>query len=189
MLNWTPATTYGVQPFAAGPFHLLMPYGGAAPRKSRPAAKEPLPGDFPDYLTFVTRQSLLAFTTSLTKISSDVHLFFVRLNNILMFDRMMRSMMSWGMPGAAQAGFGLAQPWLTPAPQPQPQAQHMLSFWGAVPAEVKALPAPQPDYAAQATQQLALAQASFPVFAAMMAVPAAFMSCAPAMMDAWRVAL
>ena len=79
--------------------HLLHPF--PVQRSAGALSPGKLPDDFPDYLVFVTRHSLLAFTTSLTDISGEVHSFFVKLNYAFAMDRMMRSFMLWRMPGAA----------------------------------------------------------------------------------------
>jgi hypothetical protein len=137
-----------------------------------------LPDDFPDYCVFVTRHSLLAFTTSLTDVSSDVHAFFVKLNFALAMDRMMRSFMLWGMPGAAAASTPLTvlQSWF-PAVSPTPKA---LPYFANL-----QLPAPIPLHSASApahdaSKDLATA------YAAMMAFSTACLNAGPAAMNAWR---
>lgn len=173
---------------------------------------------FPEYIVDVTRNSLLSFTTSLTKVSSEAHDFFARINAMLAFERMMRTCMGWMMPGfaapsamdmgmamGAQMGMapmgvapvGMAMPpmwgganWfgampqLMCAPQPKPQPK-ALSWFGA---DLLALPksqqpAPQPKPAPLG------AVADLPIYGAMLALPAAFLAMAPAMMQAWNVAV
>jgi hypothetical protein len=62
-----------------------------------------LPKDFPDYLVYVMREALVATTTSLGKASAETHDAMLRVNQLLAYDRMMRSffpgMNAW--PGGA----------------------------------------------------------------------------------------
>jgi hypothetical protein len=177
MLSWmqrSPSANMGVQ----GSYHLLRPFSDSrALGWSR--AKDKLPGDFPDYCVFVTRHSLLAFTTSLTTVSTEAHTFFSQLNYCLALDRMMRTFMAWGMPGAAQsAPFVMMQPWMKAAmPLPSlpyfsaPQLLPQPSFAVPQPIQVQ----PQED----AGQTIGAA------YTAMMAFSAACFNAAPAAMDAW----
>lgn len=179
MMNWAANQYFDFPRKVPGPYHLLTPHPIFQPRR-RTVTEARLPDDLPGYLVYVTRNALLGATTSLTKASGDAHSFFSNLNQMLMFERMMRTFLSWGVPSATASGFAMPQPWLLSAPQPQ-----LLSFWGTNPA----LPIAQSYRGNDATQSLALAQTSFPVFAAMMAVPASFLALVPTAMDAWRIAL
>jgi hypothetical protein len=79
-----------------------------------------LPKDFPDYLVYVTREALVATTTSLGKASAETHDALLRVNQLFVCDRMMRSVFPAGVPGmmpswpGQMAGF-VPQP--TPAPR------------------------------------------------------------------------
>ena len=165
-----------------GSYHLLHPFPERVMRRHTVSAADRLPDDFPDYCVFVTRHSLLAFTNSLTDMSSDAHTFFVRLNYAFAMDRMMRSFMPWAMPGAAAATTPLAmlQSWFPPAsPAPMP-----LAYFGAqqlVPS-MPSLPAKQ-NYATPQDAGQSVATA----YAGMMAFSAACLNAAPAAMDAWRL--
>lgn len=167
---------------------------------------------FPEYIVDVTRNSILSLTTSLTKVSTQVHDFFARINAILAFERMMRTCMSWMMPGfatpspmeamgmamgtagAAPMGMAMPQMWGVPAwfanvpqfvpqPKPQPQPPKALLWFGA---DLLALPKPQPKPAPTAAPLGAVAD--LPVYGALLALPMAFMAMAPSMMQAWNLA-
>lgn len=163
-----------------GPYHLLHPFPETLALRRGVRAKDNLPDDFPDYLVFVTRHSLLAFTTSLTDISSDAHTFFVRLNYAYAMERMMRSFMIWGMPGAAAALTPLTalQSWFqTAIPAPK-----QLPYFGGQ----QLLPQIPPYAAQQHAAQQDASQSVATAYAAMMTFSAACLNAAPAAMDAWR---
>jgi hypothetical protein len=181
MMNWNPGKSFA-NAYAPGPYHLLHPFPERiAPRRSV-RAQEKLPDDFPAYLVFVTKHSLLAFTTSLTDVSSDAHSFFVKVNYAFAMERMMRTFMMWAMPGAAAAPTPLnaLQSWFSaasPVPQQSPyfdarQLQQLLS------------PPPAPQH--RVTPQDA-GQSVAAAYTAMMAFSAACLNAAPAAMDAWRL--
>jgi hypothetical protein len=181
MMSWMQGKPYA-KAIVPGPYHLLHPFPEKlAPRRAvRDQGK--LPDDFPDYLVYVTRHSLLAFTTSLTDISTDAHSHFVRLNYAFAMDRVMRSFMHWAMPGAATASAPLSalQSWF-PAAKPEPT---LLPFFGGqlLSPTRPSLPAQQ-HYAAPQDAGQSVATA----YAAMMAFSTACLNAAPAAMDAWRV--
>lgn len=77
-------------------------HGSLTPVSSRSAnrsvcflfsSKDQIPTDFAGYFVDTTRKSLLAATTSLTRLSFNVHDFFLRINQILAFESFVRS--SW----------------------------------------------------------------------------------------------
>ena len=181
MMSWMQPKSYA-RAIMPGPYHLLHPFPERLGHRRPVRAAEKMPDDFSDYCVFVTRHSLLAFTTSLTDISSDAHTFFVKLNYALAMERMMSTFMLWGMPGAAAAPtpFTAMQAWfpaMNAAPKPLPYfgAQQLLPAPPSFPAQHRAN-APQ-----DAGQSVAAA------YSAMMAFSAACVNAAPAAMDAWRV--
>ena len=165
------------------PYHLLAPHNASTNAAYTHAIPADDP-DFPAYIVDVTRNALLSFTTSLTKASSQAHDFFSKLGQYFAFERMMRNCFGWVTPHAPSS-IGLSVPqwpvpqWLTPPPlrpQPQPRA---LPWWGTeFLAPRKAEPAPH-------LAEAAMTAAGMPMFGAMLAIPAAFLSLAPAMMKAW----
>ena len=179
MMSWMQPKSYA-RAIVPGPYHLLHPFPERlTPRRSVRAA-ERMPDDFPDYCVFVTRHSLLAFTTSLTNISSDAHTFFVKLNYAFAMERMMRTFMLLGMPGAAATPLTVLQSWF-PAVSPTSKAS---PHFGA-----QQLPQPMLPFPAQsryATPQDA-GQSVATAYSAMMAFSAACLNAAPAAMDAWRL--
>jgi hypothetical protein len=99
----------GAYPFFPGFSPSALPYCMQPPiamscyrRTPRPQA---LPKDFPDYLVYVMREALVATTTSLGKASAETHDAMLRVNQLLAYDRVMRSvfpgMTAW--PGNAAA--------------------------------------------------------------------------------------
>ena len=102
MMSWMQGKSYA-DPYLPGHYHLMHPFSERRSPWGSVRAAEKLPDDFPDYCVYVTRHSLLALTTSLTDASSEAHSFFVKLNYALAMDRLMRSFMLWGLPGAASA--------------------------------------------------------------------------------------
>jgi hypothetical protein len=178
MLSWMQRSPYA-RSIAQGPYHLLRPFPEKRVRRLA-SGKEELPGDFPDYCVFVTRHSLLAFTTSLTDVSSEFHAFFAKVNYCFAVDRMMRSFLAWGMPGTASLPLGTLPPWfqtVAPPPRkPEPYfaAQRLLPLSSSAgPRQIQVTPQ-------DAGQTLGAA------YAAMMEFSAACLNVAPAAMGAWR---
>jgi hypothetical protein len=152
---------------------------------------------FPDYIVDVTRNSLLSFTTSLTKVSSQAHDYFSRLSAALAFERMMRNCMGWMMPGfnppspmgVAPMGFGMSNMWEFPSmfagiplAAPQPRQQQCPTWFGTAmlaPPKLQPKPAPTPEPLAVAAQLTA---------GALFALPAAFLAMAPSLLQAWSLA-
>lgn len=183
-MNWALGNSLFPQSKMAGPFHLLVPFPAATESKKKAPSAEPLPDDLPDYLVYVTRNALLAGTTSLTKASTEAYDFFTKLCQFLAFERFMRSVAAWWMPGMTPFYMNGVQPWMIAAPQQQPT---LLPFWGfgapLAPAKV------QNPFAVNIQQPPRAAASPASDFAAMMAIPAAFLAFTPAFLDAWRVAL
>ena len=181
MLSWMSGKSYS-SAIVPGPYHLMHPFPERfAPRRST-QAKETLPDDFPDYMVYVTRHSLLALTTSLTDASTDAHSFFVKLNFALSVDRMMRSFMQWGMlaSAAASAPVDMMQSWF-PAAIPAPkQSEYFVA--AQAPHRVPSPPAPQ-HYATPQDAGQGVATA----YAALIAFSAACIKASPPAMDAWRM--
>lgn len=178
-MNWAIGNAYP-QAKAAGPFHLLVPFPRLAEPVSRVSPAEPLPDDLPDYLVYVTRNALLAATTSLTKGSTETHSFFVKLCQVLAFDRFMRSVTAWWMPAMAPLYASAAQSWMMAAPK-QPT---LAPFWGA---GTSAPSKPQPSFGGGAAQPFAsMASEPSTTYAAMMAMPAMFFAFTPIFLDSWR---
>jgi hypothetical protein len=57
----------------------------------------------PEYAAHVTRHSLLSLTSSLTKVSSQVHDFFAQINGYFALERLMRNCFGWMIPTAPMA--------------------------------------------------------------------------------------
>ena len=179
-MNWAIGSAYP-QTRMAGPFHLLVPFPKSSESAVRVLPEKPLPDDLPDYLVYVTRNALLATTTSLTKAATETRNLFCQLCQYLAFERFMRSVAAWWMPGIAPFYMGGVQPWIMPAAQ----EWRYLPFWGTNPA--LALPKPQSGFSG-ATRPFAAAPASEPdVYSAMMAMPAAFFAFTPTFLDSWRL--
>jgi hypothetical protein len=84
---------------AALPHFMQLPLAQSCYRRTpKPAG---LPTDFSDYLVYVTREALVATTTSLGKASSETHDALLKVNQLLACDRMMRAMVPAGVPGMA----------------------------------------------------------------------------------------
>lgn len=161
---------------------------------------------FPEYIVDVTRNSLLSFTSSLTKVSSQAHDYFSQLSAMFAFERMMRTCMGWMMPGFANAspmsamgmmpmGFGMPQMWGLPnvsgmnvsgMPQfaPQPQQPNALAWFSAA---FQAPSKPQPKMDAKPMTSPFAAAAELTAYGALLALPTAFLAMAPSMMQAWNV--
>ncbi|MEJ2118624.1 MAG: hypothetical protein P8Y36_12340, partial [Alphaproteobacteria bacterium] len=155
------------------PFRWLTLPAKEIKRDILPVKKET---DISGYLLDVTRKALLSFTTSLTKVSSQVHGFFSGLSQYLAFERLMQSCFGWAMPAASpfdmSAGVSqiwpmitsfwfpaMAQPQLQLQPQPQPK---MFSWWGG---EMFEAPKPQ----APAMLPMDVTGAGMPIYSAAMA--------------------
>ena len=179
MIGWPVAQGYDVYSGA------LQPFGAMRATYRGDRAGNRLPDGFPDYLVYVTREALLGSTTSLSGTSTQVHDFFSALNQMLAFDRMLRSFAPWAMPTAYGPWPQLTtrQPWaMLPSHQPPP----LLPYWGSgVPASPKPRSAPMPAVS-HSQPDAALLAASY---ATAMSVSAAFLALSPMMTDAWRVAL
>jgi hypothetical protein len=180
MMSWMLGKSYAGACIPGG-YHLLHPVSERGSPWRSVRAPEKLPDDFPDYCVFVTRNSLLALTTSLTDVSSEAHTFFVKLNYTFAMDRLLRSFMLWGMPGTSAASTPLTvlQSWFPPA---KPETTLNAWFDGQMllpPASPRAV---QPSRALpqDASQNVATA------YAAMMAFATACLNAGPATMDAWR---
>ena len=178
MLSWMSGKPYT----NVGPYHLMHPFPGTPALRRTAPVKDTLPDDFPDYMVYVTRHSLLALTTSLTDASTDAHSFFVTLNFALSVDRMMRSFMQWGMPGsaAASAPFNAMQSWFPAAILAPKQPEYFVA--ARAPRQVPSLPAPQ-HYATPQDAGQSVATA----YAALMAFSAACINVSPPAMDARRM--
>jgi hypothetical protein len=182
MMSWMQGKSYA-NACVPGPYHLLHPFPEKLSPWRRVRAQEKLPDELPDYFVFVTRHSLLAFTTSLTDISSEVHTFFVKLNYAFAMERMMRSFMLWGMPGAATSTpLTVLQSWF-PAALPETK---LLPYFGGQ--QLLAPIRPHPAQQSYATPQDA-SQDIATAYAAMMAFSTACLNAAPAAMDAWRTSV
>jgi hypothetical protein len=157
------------------------PYQLLAPRsaKTRPGSRQAAPD--------VTRNALLSFTTSLTKVSTQAHEFFSKLGQYFVFERMMRDCFGWAMPaGPAALGLGVMHwpllQWFSPVPpQLKQQPKATRGWWGTEPL-APPRPEPAPSFA-----DAAMAAASLPVLGAMLAIPAAFLTVAPAIIQAWSL--
>lgn len=181
MMSWMQRAPY-TNAMMPQSLNLLHPF----PIKSAPtrsSARDKLPDDLPDYCVYVTKHSLLAFTTSLTDVSTEAHSYFVKLNYAFAMERVMRSFMQWGGVGIAapstpmtalQSWFAAANPAPKPVPYFVPQRSHL----------------PRPSTAAPETYAAASQNASQSVtgaFNAMMAFSTACLNAAPVAMDAWRL--
>lgn len=178
-MNWAIGSAYP-QTKMAGPFHLMVPFPKPSESAGRVSPEEPLPDDLPDYLVYMTRNALLATTTSLTKTATETHNFFFKLCQFLAFERFMRSVAAWWMPGIAPFYMGGVQPWMMPA---APESSY-LPFWGTNAA--LALPKPQSGFIG-AAQPFAATASEPDVYSAMMAVPAAIFAFTPMFLDSWRL--
>ncbi len=167
------------------PYQLLAPLNV----KTKAASGRALPRDdrdFPAYFVDITRNALLSFTTSLTKASSQAHDFFSKLGQYFAFERLMRDCFGWMAPRApASIGLGVPQwpapQWLTPVPQPARPQPRAVSWWGM---GMLAPPKPEP---APHLAEAAMTAAGLPILGAMLAMPATFLTLAPAMMKVWGI--
>jgi hypothetical protein len=149
--------------------------------------------DISGYLLDVTRKALLSFTTSLTKVSTQVHDFFSGMNQYLAFERLMHTCFGWAMPTASPFAVGagggqiwpaIANFWLPPIAQPQLQPQlepKIFSWWWGG----EMFEARKPAMQMPAVLPLNSNGAGMPIFSAAMAMTSAFLSFSPAMMWSW----
>jgi hypothetical protein len=179
MIGWPVTPGYDVYGGALQPFGAMRaPYRGDW-------AGNRLPDGFPDYLVYVTREALLGSTTSLSRTSTQVHDFFSALNQMLAFDRMLRSFAPWAVPTVygPWPQLNTRQPWTILPPR---QELPLLPYWGnGVPALPKPRSAPMPAVS-DSQPDAALLAASY---ATAMSASAAFLALTPMITDAWRVAL
>jgi hypothetical protein len=148
-------------------------------RRDDQATVTSAPGDFPDYLVYVTRETLLAATTALSTISAEIRDFFCKISQMLAFERMMREFFFWTVPGAQ------IWPFMAPATFAMPirQEPQLLSYWGG---PFPALPRPQVKPAA--TESFSMPDLTFvtPVYSAALSISAATLAFAPMFADVWR---
>lgn len=130
--------------------------------KAKREQDSPKSRDMLGYVTYVARKSLLSFTTSLTKVSSQAHDFFAHINSYLAFERMMRNCFGWMMPSTSVLSMAATPNWFAFMPQTlsKPVPQTVL---------------PMND--------------SLPIYGTMMALSAAMMSLAPTAMQAWGISV
>jgi len=152
----------------------------------QPVRPEALPKDLPDYCVYMTRQSLLCSTTTLSRVSTEMHDFFLQLRYMLAFDRFMRSFFPW-MPSSASMWRSAT---MMPQALPAPQQCALLPFYGANP--LMQLPSPQPQLPHPSAFAPFGGSATYMPSpqAAMLSATAAFVAVVtPAVMDAWRMAV
>lgn len=180
MSNWALPNGFDTGTRVAGPFYLLSPFPAPFVARSPLHRDEPLPKDFPDYIVYMTRKFLYAATTSLSRVSAQVHDFFLRISQILAFDRMVRSLWSWSIAVAAPWGYAVDQGWLrTITPEPP-----LLTFWGT---SVPALPKPQTP-TSSFTQTVPDMTSALANFASAISASAALFSFGPMFMQSWGFA-
>lgn len=177
MLNWMQSSPYANE-VLPGPYHLMRPFPERHSLR-RVRGDQKLPDDLPDYCLFVTRHALLAFTTSLTDVSSEVHDFFAKLNYCFALDRMMRGFAAWGMPASINsAPTAMMQAWFTTA---VPLPNRTLSYLGTqqtLPPRTSRAPEPIVMTTQEAHQVIGA------VYSALMVFAAACLQAAPSTMDA-----
>jgi hypothetical protein len=145
----------------------------AQPRYGR--SGNAMPADFPDYLVYVTRETLLGGTTSLSRVSDDTHNFFLQARQMMAADRMMRAFFPWAAPSATAAWpFAKTAPPMLPAPQ----TMQLLPYFGSV---TEALPKARQVQPAAFPNPFASFNATAPVFAAFMSAAAAALAATPAL--------
>ncbi len=164
-----------------GSYALMAPFGFPAPlwRRDDEATVKSLPGDYPGYLVYVTRETLLAATTSLSTISAEVRDFFFKISQMLAFERMMREFFFWTVPGAQ------IWPFVTPAAFAMPIRQEppLLPYWGT---PLPALSRPQAKPAATDGFSMPDLTSIAPVYSAALSISAAAFAFAPMFADVWR---
>lgn len=166
-----------------GPFHLIMPHAKMFERTNRQIQDTALPNDFPDYLVYMTRNSLYASTTSLSKISASVHEFFLQLSAMLAFERMVRSFWAWSAAARAPWLYAVQQPW--PWLGPVTHQKQPLPFWGA---NGPALPKPVISPDSLFGHPTPAMSSTLPVLASAISASMALMTFAPALIHSWTVA-
>lgn len=181
----TSMTLYGPRPY--DPFLRFMPMSqlvpGASMKRSLRASK-PLPDDLPDYMVYMTRNALLTVTEPLADAFKQIHDFFMRVSQMLAFERLIRSMTPWPLQNAAFGAYGFMPQWLAPVKAEAP----LLPFWG--PKAVPALPKPAAGSPGNIGAIGSDGQAaSIALCAAIMAIPASLLSFAPVIAEAWRMTI
>lgn len=87
--------------------------------------KPELPADMHDYMVYMTREALKSMTSSLNGVCSGTESFLFQIRQMLAYDRSMRTLASWGIPGTT--------PWLSAMPQSWtgfgPQQVGFMPFW------------------------------------------------------------
>jgi hypothetical protein len=168
--NWSAETFVKDMNCFATPYRLPF---YAQPRYGR--SGKTMPADFPDYLVYVTRETLLGGTTSLSRVSDDTHNFFLQARQMMAADRMMRAFFPWAAPSATAAWpFAKAALPMLPAPQ----TMQLLPFFGSV---STTLPKPQQKQAAAFPDPFGSFSAAAPVFAAFMSASAAALAATPSL--------
>ncbi|MGF1620779.1 MAG: hypothetical protein ACFCUR_09210 [Rhodomicrobiaceae bacterium] len=145
----------------------------AQPRHGRSART--LPTDFPDYLVYVTRETLLGGTTSLSRVSDDTHNFFLQARQMMAADRMMRAFFPWAAPSATAKWPFASSASLT---LPAPQAMQLLPYFGNLSA---ISPKTQQKHAAVFPDPFGSFNSTAPVFAAFMSASAAALAATPSL--------
>ena len=184
MTSWVLSNSFYKGPGLArlGQFHLLKPFSDASSSYTAQRRNASRPKDLPEYFVHMTRKSLYAATTSLSRVTYEVHDFFLRISQMLAFERMMRSFWAWGMPITAPWLYGANQFWLQPVAKKPP----LLPFWGS---GLLALPAPQANPATTVGWAGHNDVASmFPSSAAVMATSAAMFTFGQIFMQSWGLA-
>jgi hypothetical protein len=140
--------------------------------KAKSERNGPKDRNLPEYVAYVARKSLLSFTTSLTKVSSQAHDFFAHVNSYLALERMMRNCFGWMMPSVTSP---LQLP-ISMATQSVPQIWAAPNWFAFMP---QTLSKPEPRAAAFPIND------NFTIYGTMMAFSAALFSLAPTTMQAW----
>lgn len=168
--NWSAETFFKDMNCFATPYRL--PFYGQ-PRYGRYG--NAMPADFPDYLVYVTRETLLGGTTSLSRVSDGTHNFLLQARQMMAADRMTRAFFPWAAASTtATWPFAKAAPPMLPAPQ----TMQLLPYFGSMTA---ALPHVQPKQAAAFPDLFASFHVAAPVFAAFMSASAAALAATPAL--------
>jgi len=150
-------------------------FAGAPPKRS-------LPTDFPDYLTYVMRETLCGTTTTLSRAAAQTHDVFLGLNQAMAFDRTMR-IFNPGMATSASAWRFFAPFALT---APPPQARPLLTYDGA---NRRALPKPQPAEQREARGSNPALDIAAPALATAMTIAATCLTVTPILMESYRLTI
>ncbi len=118
----------------AYPFHAATDLPGAgifspglaATLRYRDPRRETLPDDFPNYMVYVTRETLLGLSNSLTKASIETHDYFLRTRQVMAADRMMRTFFPWCVPNPTGWPMQSPQSWALPAQRQEPLSAALL---------------------------------------------------------------